>query len=163
MSVAGTVDFQQFETLFGPPLVRVLLDWDELRRRRTPVQVLAFDTMEALTNWHAPWYEDHDRREVDHATSPAPPLTFAQIAGRIDDPGTRWRRLRGVAADLAAMPPSVLVIATYDLGEAGHLVLDGNHRLAAIISRHLPGWRVAALAVQGPVSAAVLPDLRHFE
>ena len=160
--MSATIRFDDFERLFGPPMIRVLLNWDALRELEAPIRLLEAGSWSDVSAWFSPWYEDEQGTALDYSDSVKPPLRFSEMSARAQGTAARWERVRRIAADMSGMAPSVLFVATYDLGSGVQLVLDGNHRLAALTVGRLSGWRVAALSVRGPVSASMLPDLRHF-
>jgi hypothetical protein len=64
---------------------------------------------------------------------------------------------------LAAVPPR-LCLPTLDLGEGRRLVLDGNHRLVALLRLVAAGSAavVREFRVSAPLDPDLLPDLRHW-
>ena len=145
---------------FFRPFVRVLLDWEAVEEADWPVDVDAVDTVAELADWYFPWHVGPDGDEA-----------------RFDDPGARPLRVLdwapasfsahrdavdSAAAVLRDLPlPTQLVIGAYALPNGGRLVLDGNHRLAAIVQEGM-AFRGLVVTLNGPLDERILPDLRHW-
>jgi hypothetical protein len=138
-----------FARLFGPPITRVELDWDQLQASASAVTVEVRDRGEELGGLFHPWY-----------VSPA-----GKEAGWSDGDGFsehRRRRVRQLAGEYqASKPPVQLLAGCYDIGEERRLVVDGNHRIAAVVESSV-AFRLLALTVCGPLDESILPDLRHW-
>lgn len=158
---AFTVD--DLRRLFGAGSVRVLLDWDALRSRRASVQLRVLTCPVDLHLLRSTWYVDPvRRREVDHGVAERLPVLHQDVPSCIDLlDGGRAEKIRSIAADATSFKGPVL-LPCYRLPDDELLVLDGNHRVAAAALRRAE-LRCLALVVQGPIDAAVLPDLRQWQ
>lgn len=165
-------------SLFGPPVTRVMLDWDALDAAHAPVTVQVL-TGTGLHRLLTPWYL-HPRtgREVSYDHPDATPLRAAEVPSHLAglDP-ERLARINAIA-DSCTPHAETWLLPCYALptfpartetgpdgpdgpGEEGDLLLlDGNHRIAAHFVHHLHA-RVLALVVHGPLDPAVLPDLAN--
>lgn len=156
-----SVGVSTFHRLFAGS-IRVALAWERVPAD-TPVTIVTAAEKSEFRDWYSPWYVA-DGRECGYDAPGAQPLSIL-AAGGGSAPLSRERQasIEGVMAELAALrDPRDVVVATYALGEGRQLVLDGNHRLAALV--HLGGrFRVVGLCLMGPVDRRVLPDLMHWD
>lgn len=175
------VPFEVFRAHFteGADLIRTALDWqglsERVRRDDGSVAVTMVTTdlapyrTEPLERYHAPWYRDAARTaEAGFGDLGAVPLRHAELARDVSllDGGRQARiaELREhYATQLTGRRP-VLILATYALGADRCLVLDGNHRLAALgrlVAAGCPA-RLVEFRLTAPLDPALLPDLAHY-
>ena len=57
--------------------------------------------------------------------------------------------------------PVQLVVPAYTLGKNQSILLDGNHRMAALAISQVT-FRVMTFTVFGPMDSNILPDLQHW-
>jgi hypothetical protein len=182
-AAGGSVPFEVFRRHFtqGADRIRTSLDWDALaalaadgsgaaaavRLDTVTTSVAAYDP-QALSGYHAPWYRDASgTAETSYDAAGAVPLRHAELAADLavlDAP--RRARITALRDHYAARVDGEgisLVLATYALGPGHCLVLDGNHRLTALLHLvdqgcpiHLIEFRLTA-----PLDPLLLPDLAH--
>jgi hypothetical protein len=150
--------------------VRVMLDWTRLGQLATAglvhVHRLALTPGHDLSLLFAPWYRTPSRGDVAWDTAGARPYSIAEVVADGSGLGAAHRAkiagIRRAMRTLATVGP--LAVPTYAVGAGRELVLDGNHRLAALAG-DADLWRRAQVeryVVTGPVTADLLPDLRHW-
>ena len=158
-----SVDVGMFARLFGPPITRVELDWDQLQASASAVTVEVRDRGEELGGLFHPWYVSPAGEEAGWSDENARPVSateWAQLRNGFSE--HRRRRVRQLAGEYqASKPPVQLLAGCYDIGEERRLVVDGNHRIAAVVESSV-AFRLLALTVCGPLDESILPDLRHW-
>jgi hypothetical protein len=94
----------------------------------------------------------------------ARPMRIAELASRLDqfDPLNRkaFEHYRDTFA--AATAPIRLEAPAYDLGRDGYLLLDGNHRIAALFMADIP-FELTLVVLHAPVDRKILVDLRYWD
>ena len=140
--------------------VRVLLDWQAIDGSDWPVELSVAASKEELDGWYFPWHVGRDGDETRFDDPAARPLRILDWAPR--EFTAHREAVEVMAASLRSIPgPVQLVIAAYALPEGRRLVLDGNHRLAAVVQESFP-FRALVATLRGPVDERVLPDLRQW-
>jgi hypothetical protein len=176
---SGAVTFEVFRRHFtqGRDRIRTALAWEPLARladdgsgavrvETLSIDVAAYD-VSALAGYHAPWYGD-GAGEVPYGHPDAAPIRHTELATGLAvlDPDRRSRvvALREQYAARVDGREIAVTLATYDLGGGRCLVLDGNHRLTALVQLIVQGCpvRVTDFRLTAPLDPALLPDLRHF-
>ncbi|WP_270681346.1 hypothetical protein [Nocardiopsis suaedae] len=156
--------------------VRSRLDWSLLERLVRDGGAAIRVRREASPAWAAAhtaysvWYTDDSGTFADFHHPAAAPIPFHRITRHFGAlPSASRATVRSMAAFFEARRGAVLPvteIVTLELGEGRVVVLDGNHRLAAVFLKR--GNRPAPLPVMfveyrvtAPLSADLLPDLSH--
>lgn len=144
--------------MFGPPAVRVMLNWDALERTGAPVTVRPLVALEQVEALYTPWYVTPGVGEVSFADTDAQPLRVSQVAAHLDD--LRPERRAAMAAIAAGFDRGAgpVTVPCYGLPSGELLLLDGNHRMSAAAVHRLP-VRALAVIVHGPADPTILPDL----
>lgn len=181
-AAGGSVPFDVFRRHFteGADRIRTSLDWDALAAlaadgsgavalERVTTSVASYDPG-ALAGYVAPWYRGASGTETAYDAPDAVPLHHAELAtdrGLATLNAPRRARITALREHYAGRVDGEgisLVLATYALDADRRLVLDGNHRLTALLHLiaegcpvHLTEFRLTA-----PLNPALLPDLRHF-
>ncbi|MFF6916960.1 hypothetical protein [Streptomyces sp. NPDC012466] len=166
------VSWPAFRRLFAPGQggIRVALDWPRLAAlhqadaARVVREDVTLDRLPPPRAYYAPWYADPAGRPTDYRALDARPLNSAELA--VTGRGlTEEQRLRvGRFEQALAGRPLPLCLPTLDLGEERRLVLDGNHRLIALLRLVAAGSAavVREFRVSAPLDPDLLPDLRHW-
>jgi hypothetical protein len=144
---------------FFEPSTRVLIDWLRVQRSDWPVDVEVAGLAD-ITRWYFPWHVGADGDETRFDDPHARPLRVGDWA----PPTFSGHRdaVNAIAHELRHRPsPVQFVVATYGLPGDTRLVIDGNHRLAAVIQEQLP-VRCLAVTLHGPADERLLPDLRYW-
>jgi hypothetical protein len=151
---------------FGRPLVRVSLDWERLESLRAPVRAHVYADKGDLGALVHPWYADARGGETRWDFPDARPVNVAELASRPNLATTHGRRERvdRIAREMSEWQPPLQVTAFgYELPDGKQLILDSNHRVAALAKLAATGtaFRLIVLAVKGPLDGEILPDLMH--
>jgi hypothetical protein len=143
--------------------IRVRLDWDGLETAGGRVGTIVVSTIAELGGCYFPWYVVHGHGETTWEDARG-------VALRADDLATCWTDLRPArrqaVLDVAreferSARPALIVLVAYRLPSGARLLLDGNHRVAALTMRPAP-FRALVAEVEGPLDREILPDLaRH--
>jgi hypothetical protein len=163
MTCSPVLSPRGFTRMFSP-LTRVDVRWSALADAKWTVTLSVVDTVLDLAQWYFPWYLASDGSECGWDAPTAVPIAVTDwcdvAAGTSPE---RRARVTNLARTLrAAQSPVGLMAPTYDLRDGRRLVLDGNHRLAAIVEADL---RFVAMEVclHGAIEREVVPDLAHWE
>ncbi|MEW9532673.1 hypothetical protein [Microbispora sp. NPDC049125] len=168
------VPYEAFKRSFQtePHKIRVLLDWSMLDAHHQAGDVkVTLHIHGSPRDFHdtfAPWYHRDHLHEAEFDDPDARPWRFSE-----PDAGSRWlssehqEKIEHFLHDYRRTEPSQplrLSLATLDLGDTRALVLDGNHRLAAILRMAMRSHRirVAEFRLSAPLSRRLLPDLTHW-
>ena len=134
--------------------IQCQVDWATLLAVRPSVTVFDLDDREKLGSYFTPWRAKLDGSYADGNVQDAIPL-------RINTrpfPQQRESEIRhDVSNDVVGLP-----VPCYDLGNAGFLILDGNHRLVSLY-RSKVCFKLSIWAIQGPICHSVLPDLACWQ
>ena len=148
---------------FFKPFVRVMFDWARMEEERWPVELSVVSALEQVACWHTPWNFNRLGREVRHDDAEARPIRLAEVEALMPGFGEqRQRYIERMVCEFRQSPPPVqLILPAYELPEGGHILLDGNHRAAALLRARV-SFRILLCAVRGPIEESILPELRHW-
>ena len=168
-----------FVAVFAP-FNRVGLAWEAVARSDWPVDFRVTDARADVASWYFPWYLGPDGTAVDYLDPNGRPIEIGEwetlrefgLSFRRGDVDLQAARFREVSArgdvDLEAARFHELrahvqvVVPAYALPNDRLLVLDGNHRLAALMQETDLSFQCTAVILGGPINEAVLADLRHW-
>lgn len=153
----------EFFVSFFQPSVRALVDWDRLKREKWPVKIDIINNLELLADWYLPWYINTSGRETIYSDTDAKPLLLSEIPkSLLYLSQQRQETIISLAKSYEyTRPPIQLVVPVYAVGETCSLVLDGNHRLAALVISKVT-FTVLVMKLYGPCDDQILPDLIHW-
>jgi hypothetical protein len=119
--------------------------------------------LEELSSFYLPWYLGPKGEEVRYDNRQARPVRLSDVPLSLNGLKPERRDLIGRLAALfeQSRPPIQLVAAAYALPSDEYLILDGNHRLAALATSNVP-FRAVLFVVHGPADPSALPDLIHW-
>jgi hypothetical protein len=154
--------------------VRALLDW-RLLEKAGIVELDEFVITEAsdLARLFFPWHQV-EGRSAGWDWRGARPFTPPEL---FDNPGfvtaDRYESILQLEASFRAhrnylnRPPVPVqfTILAYGLGDAGHVIVDGNQRIAGLYRLARSGWRFQVLVacIKGPIDGLYLPDLYQHQ
>ncbi|WP_432925726.1 hypothetical protein ACQPZZ_33605 [Microbispora sp. CA-135349] len=168
------IPYEAFRRFFRhePHEIRVLLDWERLDRHHEAGEVrVSLRMHRSDRGFHevfAPWYHQDHTRPADFGEPGARPWRFSELAacdrGLSPTHQEKIRHFIGAYRDDEPSRPLHLSLATLDLLSGRSLVLDGNHRLAAILrlARESHEIRISEFRISVPLSRGLLPDLTHW-
>lgn len=142
--------------------VHVHFAWERFEQERWPVTLSLVEDLDGLQDWIVPWYV-RDGHEVNYADPGGSPIRLVDVPRRMGQlAATRQAAVRDIAARFTQRPEVVRIdVPVYSLGAAGSLVLDGNHRLSAMLLARCE-LRLLVFRVAGPIDRSILPDLAHW-
>jgi hypothetical protein len=164
--MAQVADLHKAFITFFQPSVRVLFDWNRMARERWPVSFVFADQYPDIASWVMPWNIDTHGKEVNYAAPNARPLRLGEIVNtRISFSSQRQSSIQEYRRYLLSRPISEhvsLVIPTYHINEQTQLIMDGNHRLAAMFLENIPFY-LMSFSIRGPLDRSIIPELSHWE
>lgn len=155
----GALTIQDAYQLFGPPVVRVLLDWHALFEARATTSLRVLHSPEEIHRLFTTWYvATHENREISFRDAVSRPLRIGALSGSLTmlEPG-RASKMAEIAAAQGS-GTGTWVVPCYRLTNDDLLLLDGNHRLGAM-AVHGVVARVLVVVIHGPLDPKILPDL----
>jgi hypothetical protein len=134
--------------------LQVQFHWDALVLDDYPVRVGYAERGGSFTDWYHPWYWN-GQTNCGYGSPGAEPIRV----GHNDKLVTQRARVAQFAeAWRGTRTPVWHVVPTYSWDDEHVIVLDGNHRLAALQESGLR-FRVLELRIVGPLDPEVLPDV----
>jgi hypothetical protein len=162
-AISDKFTVNKLETAFGTPLTKVRLRWDLLQKMDAPVSTHVIVDREKLKDLYHPWYNSPLGKIVGWDSVDAKPLSVLDVAKKsavISE--ERIAHINEVGGILKSYDSPVQITAlAYKVPGNKHLLLDSNHRVAALAAENVP-FRLIVHSINGPVSGKYLPDLVQF-
>lgn len=158
-SRAAGISIEDAHRLFGPPVVRALLDWERLTDLQAPLSQRVVHSPDEIGRLSSTWYVDVTRgEETSYRDTDSRPLKISELRDHLAmlEPG-RVERMRQIALT-HRQGTGTWVVPCYALPGGDLLLLDGNHRIGAFALHGLAA-RLLAVVIHGPVQPEILPDL----
>lgn len=157
------IPFEVF-TFFFKPRIRVLFNWERMEREKWPIELLLIDDLETLSSWYMPWNFDENGKEVNYKLPSARPIQLQDVPNLLSAfDNKRQYLIRELAKGFReSRNPIQMVVPTYSLGSNTCFLLDGNHRMAALMMACVP-FRLMSFTIYGPLDGEIVPELRHWE
>lgn len=180
MGEVRDLSVQQLFVAAFAPFTRVGLAWGAVAHSDWQIDARVTDSRADLASWYFPWYLGPDGTAVDYLDPNGRPIAIGEwdtlrpagLSFRRSDVDLQAARFREVTeraeVDLEAArfhevsAPAQVVVPAYGLPDDRLLVLDGNHRLAALMQETELAFHCTAVVLHGPIDEAVLSDLRHW-
>jgi hypothetical protein len=164
MSEIAPLTPEQFAERFKKQ-IRVVFDWGRHAMERWPVIPIKLTNLDELKSCFAPWYSGPDGRERSYRDADATPISIAAaplVLRTLSGSATESRRNAvNKAADLCRRAGTAQEdVPAYRVGEQS-IILDGNHRLAAIAAAGVP-FVVTLWRIDGPLDPTCLWDLTYW-
>lgn len=149
---------------FFKPFIRVLFSWERMERERWPIRLLIVDDLATLSSWYMPWNFDEKGKEVDYQLPNARPIQARDIPNLLSALDSERQHLIFELARSfrVSEQPIQVIVPTYSLGNGQSFLLDGNHRVAALMVARVP-FKLMSFTVCGPLDREIIPELRHWE
>jgi hypothetical protein len=151
-------------TFFFRPSVRVLFDWRRFEREGWPIDMQVLDDYCVISRWYMPWNINEERRLVNYDAPGAHPIQLNDVPEIFPQfASSRQRLILNLKRTFQEeRTPVQLVVAGYVVKDDVRLLLDGNHRLAALFLSSVP-FRLMSFNIHGPLEGSIVPELRHWE
>jgi hypothetical protein len=143
--------------------IRVLFDWQRLKRENWDIGLSVITSRNNLTKGFVPWYIGNKGKEVSYSDPDAKPVSLSQIQNVLPFLNKKRSRLITQLSKSfeSSRQPIQLVVPTYDLGKRRFILLDGNHRMAALMICNAE-FRLMIFKVYGSMDSNILPDLKFW-
>jgi hypothetical protein len=158
-------NWELFDTVFGNRM-QVLLNWERVLNEHLQIDISVVTSRSDIAGWFSPWYVDGAGQQAssfkDAGVRPLRVLEVPAHFGGLEP--SRRDKINLIAesyTDAVMHPEVVLPVAVY-CTERCTVVLDGNHRLAALLLATRP-FKLLVFSVSGPIDSGILPDLIHWE
>ena len=161
--IGGEFLIDTFDAFFHPN-IRVLFNWQRMRKERWPVELGTVGKDVDFSRWYLPWYLREAGGEVGYHVPGAAPVSLSQLPHVFERlTQERQKAIRQLEDSLVgSRRPIQLVVPRYALGGDSYFLLDNCHRMAALVNSKLP-FVMLAFTVLGPMDRGALPDLLHWE
>lgn len=163
--MCAAISTELFLRLFGGSShTRVFLNWEAVKEADWPILLQLATQPDELSSCFLPWYLSEDKSEVDFSHPAASPISLGQIDEALPFLNhSRQTVIRTFEQRFQNLGTTVhLFVPTYGLGEGRSLVLDGCHRLMALLDGAIP-FCVLLFNLLGPIDEQILPDLQHWQ
>lgn len=152
--------FTDFRRLFADN-IRAMVAWNELSDADVTISERVLTDHAGLGGLRTVWYRREDGGIGDWRDPRSTPLSVSEAAGHRNMwTPDRSDRIETFGRDyLRYAEPVMMTIPAYDT-PLGALMLDSTHRAIAAYVANVE-VRVLVLAIEGPLSSEILPDLSH--
>lgn len=143
--------------------IRVLFNWNRFRAEGWRVSLSVITDRGELSEWYVPWYLGNSEGEVSYSAPDARPLSLPEIPENLSSLGkSRVKMILSLSESYKVFrPPLQMFAPVYALGSNRFLLLDGCHRMSALMGSTV-SFKLIAFTVFGPMDRSVLPDLQHW-
>jgi len=143
--------------------IRVSFNWNRFLTERWPVKIIVLGDRAHLADFYPPWYLSPSGREVGYRDEGARPFPFSAISESMNGlQQERQESIRRFSTMLArSREPVHLLVPAYALQDTRYLLLDGSHRVAALLLSDVT-FRMMVFVVYGPLDAGAARDLVHW-
>ncbi|WP_127818116.1 hypothetical protein [Microbacterium sp. CPCC 204701] len=154
------MDLGDFRRLFGDN-IRAWMNWDLLQVSRVAISARVITDRDKLGDLRTVWYENRAGGPGDWRDAESTPLSVGEAVEHREfwTPQRRDRIDAFSSQYLRYTEPVLLTIPAYATPR-GALMLDSTHRAAAAYLSKAD-VRLLVIAIIGPISAEILPDLAH--
>lgn len=143
--------------------IRVGFNWFRFFNEKWPVDLVTMSNRSELSRCFLPWYIGPLGKELPYDDPRAVPLRLDDVPKSMEllnesrkaDILHKAREFHGTGKQVH------LAAATYALPPNEHFVLDGNHRLSAVLLGSMP-FEITLWNVRGPLDSDCLLDLIHW-
>lgn len=148
-----------FATRFGSE-VRVRFNWRRFGAEGWPISIERL-MPDQLCRVYTPWYESNGRIGAAYYELDARPLSVVEAARRRLEFDAKRAADIQEKVDLIASSDISLEVPAFALPGGRFLLLDGNHRIVALVASGHDA-PVTLHAVTGPIESDALPDLARW-
>ena len=143
--------------------IRVLFDWGRLKREDWNIGLSVVTSKSKLAKGFVPWYIGKKEKEVSYSSPDAKPVSLSQVQNVLPFLNKKRSHLITQLSNSfeISRQPVQLVVPAYDLGKQRFLLLDGNHRIAALMMCNAK-FRLMIFKVYGSMDSNILPDLEFW-
>jgi hypothetical protein len=154
------MNLDDFRRLFGDT-TQAWLAWDRLAVAGATIQEQIVTDRAELGRLRTVWYRDAGGGPGDWRDPGSVPLSVREAADqRSTWAPARSKRIEAFRQEYLRQTEPVLMMMPGYVTPLGTLLIDSTHRaVAAYLSNVEP--RLLVLAIDGPISAEILPDLPH--
>jgi hypothetical protein len=144
--------------------IRTLLNWDRMKKEEWPVAMFVVISRDQLSKLYLPWYVAFDNKETEYFDNESSPISLGQLPSMLNYLGKeRKRYIRKLAVSFRrSTSPVQLIVPAYAVAEDVHMLLDGNHRAAALMDANVD-FRMVVFSILGPLDSDALPDLTRWQ
>ena len=149
-AISENFTVNKLETAFGAPLTKVRLRWDLLQKMDAPVSTHVIVDREKLKDLYHPWYNSSTGKIVGWDSADAKPLSVLDVASKsavITEERTAHINEVGKILKSYDSPVQITALA-YKVPGNKHLLLDSNHRVAALAAENVP-FRLIVHSING--------------
>jgi hypothetical protein len=143
--------------------IRVLFNWNRFREEGWRVSLSVITNRVELSEWYVPWYLGKSKGEVSYSAPDARPLSLPEIPENLSFLGkSRVELILSLSESFKVFrQPLQMFAPVYALGSNRFLLLDGSHRMSALMGS-VVSFKLMAFTVFGPMDRSVLPDLQYW-
>jgi len=158
-------NFENFERKFREE-TRVKLNWDKVYKKTETICVETWNFTETerktVQNWICPWYLNNKGEPVAYWESTERGSTLEEILVNLNRNTELWEEIETLQKHLVESQTHLVEVPAIHIDAERKLVLDGNHRLSAILHWNLENIQVKTYTLRGTYTPRILPDLRNL-
>jgi len=154
-----------FRSIWGPPLVRALLDWDRIEKECT-CSLELYGGLEVLNSVYLPWYKNSEGALAEYDHSDARPMTPQEASESLEIFSERRQSFIHISHGYFVSNKGMLqlTIPAYDVGNGRRVSLDNSHRLTALsMLARQPQVRLLFMTLHGPIDSSLVADLTYWQ
>jgi hypothetical protein len=157
------VELNEFEEIFRDSEMKVLLDWDFVKKSGASVNEIYTRSADSLAQLYTVWYSTPSGLNGGWPDSEDTPLRIGETLKTFPTwPAARRERVNYFRTQFEQSEhPVQLTLPAYAPNDRDVILLDGTHRAVAA---HIVGKEVRLIifALHGPCDSRALPDLAHY-
>jgi hypothetical protein len=162
MKKTSSISVETF-AFFFKPYIRVLFDWQRMERECWPIDLSVVSDLATLSSWYVPWNINGEGALVKYDAPGARPVPLSHVPTMFPQFDEERRELIHKLSQsfTEADQPVQLILPVYHLYDDRCLILDGNHRAAAVVMSGAP-FKLMAFAIHGPLDGHIVPELQYW-
>jgi hypothetical protein len=142
--------------------IHVMFNWPLFELEDWPIDIMVLENNINIHDWYMPWYIDLGGQEANYNSKNAIPLSINDVLHSEYIMNKRNNRVSEIKAIFNGLEqPICFDIPVYSLNKGKYLVLDGNHRIIALIKKNIK-YILRAYIIHGPIDENIIADLVHW-
>ena len=143
--------------------IHVIFNWERFKNEDWPIDIILLENNIDVNKWYTPWYVDLNGIEANYNAPNAIPLSINGVLCSEHIMNKRNKKVSQILMECKRLAqPIKFDIPAYELGNGKYLVLDGNHRIIALL-KHGLRFVVQAFVLRGPIDEGIVADLLHWK
>ena len=149
---------------FFKPHIRVLFNWTLLNKNNWNIELQAVSSLKTISSWYMPWNVDENKNLIDYKLPNAKPIRVKDVPEMLPKFSKERQNFINFLSEQFKNShfPINFVVPAYNLGGNKRLLLDGNHKMSALVLSQV-SFNIMIFTIIAPVNKSIIPELRHWE